>query len=142
MTHRHAVPAACLAAVAALALLAPRPAACDDDRRPSPHLALAVSLPPLPPPWVAAVLPPPPPGPWAGPSLSVYYGWLAANRSAYLARWGWNPWRVARSEAWHGGYRAGLDARAAHSVRVAWTPGRGHGRGHGGHDRDRGHRDD
>jgi hypothetical protein len=120
MTHRHAVPAACLAAVAALALLAPGPAAaCDDDRRPSPHLALAVSLPPLPPPWVAD-----------------------ANRSAYLARWGWNPWRVARSEAWHGGYRAGLDARAAHSVRVAWTPGRGHGRGHGGHDRDRGHRDD
>jgi len=140
MTHRHAVPAACLAAVTALALLVPRPtAACDEHRRPAPRLTVSVPLPPLPPPWVAAVLPPPPPGSWAGPSLSVHYRWLDANRAAYLARWGWNPWRVARYDAWYGGYRAGLDARAAPPGRVA----RAHDRGHGhGHDRDRGHRDD
>jgi hypothetical protein len=76
-------------------------------------------------------------------SLTVYYRWLDANRAAYLARWGWNPWRVARYDAWYGGYRAGLDARWAPLGRLAWSPDGGHDRKHGrGHDRDRGHRDD
>lgn len=127
MNHRRAVVlAACLASAATL--LAPRPAAaCDDDRRPAPASLGAL---PLPPPWVAVVLPPPPPGPWGGPSLSVHYRWLDANRAAYLARFGWNPWRVARYDAWYRDYRAALDLRAAPPLRVAWEHGRGHGRGH------------
>jgi hypothetical protein len=143
MTHRHAVPAACLAAFAAATLLAPRLAAACDDDRPATRLAVPVSLPPLPPPWVATVLPPPPPGAWGGPSLSVHYRWLDANRAAFLARWGWNPWRVARYDAWYGAYRAGLDARAAPPGRIAWARQGGNGRGHGhGNDRGRGHHDD
>jgi len=128
MSRRHAFAASLLAALAALA---PRPAsACDDDhRRP---VVVSVPLPaplPLPPPWVAAVLPPPRahgPG-----SLSVYRGWLEANRAAYLARWGWNPWRVARYESWYVGYRAGLDARWTGPERHArgWVRGHGHDRG-------------
>ena len=142
MTHRNAV-AACLAAFAAAALLVPRPASAHDGRwRPIPRLA--VPLPPAPPPWVAAVLPPPPPLAFRGaPSLSVYYGWLDANRAAFRVRWGWNPWRVARYDAWYGGYRAGLDARRSPPGHMAWAHGRGYDRGYDrGHDRDRGHRDD
>lgn len=124
--------AACIAATATL--LAPRPAAAhDDDRRPV--AAFAVSLPPAPPPWVVAVLPPPAPGPWGGYSPYVYSRWLEANRSAYLARFGWNPWRVSRYEAWYRGQRAALAVRAAPPVRVAWDHDRGNGRGHGRRDR-------
>ena len=143
MTRRTAAIATCLSALAAVAFLAPRPASAHDDlRRPGP--ILAVSLPPAPPPWVVAVLPPPPPqASWGGSSLSVYHGWLDANRAAYLARWGWNPWRVARYDAWYGGYRAALDARWAPPGRLAWSTDRGHDRKHGrGHERDRSHRDD
>ena len=142
MIHRNAAIAACLAATASAALLVPRFAAAhDDDRRPV--VAFAVSLPPAPPPWVVAVLPPPP-LPWRqGPaSLSVTYRWLDANRAAYLARWGWNPWRVARYEAWYGGYRAALDARWTNRGHLARAPDRRNdrwsdrrdGRGHGPHD--------
>ncbi len=140
MNRRHAIAfAACLAAAT---LLAPRPASAHDDAR-RPAVSLAVSLPPAPPPWVIAVLPPPPP-PWRqGPAtLSVYYRWLDANRAAYLARWGWNPWRVARYEAWYGSYRAGLDARFSNRGHLARAPDRWNdrwddrrdGRGHGRHD--------
>jgi hypothetical protein len=135
MTHRHAVPAACLAAITAVALLAAVPAsALDDHYRPT--AAVTVAL-PAPPPWVAAALPPP--GPWVQPSPNVYYGWLDANRAAFLARWGWNPWRVARYDAWYGAYRAGLDVRFAPPGRVAWARHGGNGHGHGngwgrGHD--------
>ena len=137
MTHRNAAIAACLAATASAALLVPRSAAAHDDRRPV--VAFAVSLPPAPPPWVVAVLPPPPPPGRRGPaSLTVYYRWLDANRAAYLARWGWNPWRVARYDAWYGGYRAGLDARHANRGHLARAPDRWNdrrdGRGHGPHD--------
>jgi hypothetical protein len=67
----------------------------------------------------------------------VYAGWLEANRAAYLARFGWNPWRVARYEAWYRGQRAALDLRVRPPVRVAWDHDRGNGRGHDRHD----HRD-
>jgi hypothetical protein len=135
MTHRHAVPAACLAAITAIALLAAVPAsACDEHGRSTAPVTFVL---PAPPPWVAAALPPP--GPWVQPSPSVYYGWLDANRAAFLARWGWNPWRVARYDAWYGAYRAGLDARYAPPGPVAWArrgeKGHGHGNGWGrGHD--------
>jgi hypothetical protein len=61
----------------------------------------------------------------------VHYRWLDANRAAYLARWGWNPWRVARYDAWYGAYRAGLDTRHAPPGPVAWGRRDGNGRGHG-----------
>lgn len=134
MNRRRAIAVALAACLApAVILLAPRRAAAH-DRAPAPTFSVSVALPPAPPPWVAAVLPPPSPGPWGGPSLSVYYRWLEANRAAYLARFGWNPWRVARYDAWHRGYRAALDLRAAPPVRVAWSHGRGNGRGHDRHD--------
>jgi hypothetical protein len=137
MSHR---PAAITAVLAALALVSPRPAAAH-DRAPAPAFAVSVTFPPAPPPWVAAALPPPAPGPWVQPSPGVYYGWLDANRAAFRARWGWNPWRVARYDAWYGAYRAGLDARFAPPGRVAWARhgGKGHGHGNGwgrGHDHD------
>jgi hypothetical protein len=128
MNRRRAVVfAACLTA---LALVSPFRAAAH-DRAPAPTFAVSLTLPPAPPPWVGAVLPPPAPGPWVQPSPRVYYGWLDANRAAYLARWGWNPWRVARYDAWFRAYRAGLDARFAPAP-VAWArPGGNDGRGHG-----------
>jgi len=138
MSHR---PVAFAAVLVALAAAAPRPAVAH-DRAPAPGFAVSVALPPLPPPWVAAVLPPPPPRAWGGPSLAVHYRWLDANRAAYLARWGWNPWRVARYDAWYGAYRAGLDARYAPPGPVAWARRDGKGRGHGfGNGRGRGHDD-
>jgi len=135
MSHR---PVAFAAVLVALAAAAPHPASAH-DRAAAPGFAVSVALPPLPPPWVAAVLPPPPPRAWGGPSLAVHYRWLEANRAAYLARWGWNPWRVARYDAWYGAYRAGLDARYAPPGPVAWARRDGKGRGHGngwgrGHD--------
>ena len=63
---------------------------------------------------------------------------LDANRAAYLARWGWNPWRVARYEAWYGGYRARLDARWTAPGRLARAPDRWDDRRD---DRGGGHRD-
>jgi hypothetical protein len=133
MNHR---PALFAAALSLLALSAPRLAAAHDDdhRRTS---GVAVALAPPPPYWVAAVLPPPPPsGPWGGPSPNVYYGWLDANRAAFLARWGWNPWRVARYESWYRGYRADLDARWTMPDRHGRKHGPDRGRGHGHADRD------
>ena len=138
MSHRAAAVLAVLAA-----LVAPL-AASAHDRAPAPTFAVSVALPPVPPPWVVAALPPPGPGPWAHLSPSVYYGWLDANRAAFLARWGWNPWRVARYDAWYGAYRAGLNARFAPPGPVAWARpgGNGHGRGHGnGWGRGHGHDD-
>ena len=128
MSRRHALAASLLAV---LAMSGPRAAsACDGGRRAP--VAHAVPLPaplPLPPPWVAAVLPPPRAAVAVSPS--VYLGWLEANRAAYLARWGWNPWRVARYESWYAGYRAGLDARWTGPERHArgWSRGHGHDRG-------------
>src|SRR5512137_420369 len=120
--------------LASLAALGPgTAAACDDDRRSPVVVSIPLPAPlPLPPPWVVTVLPPPR---LAGPaSLSVYAGWLEANRAAYLARWGWNPWRVARYESWYAGQRAVIDARLRGPGRHArgWDRGRGHGhdRGH------------
>jgi hypothetical protein len=136
MSHR---PVAFAAVLVALAAAAPRPASAH-DRAPAPGFAVSVALPPLPPPWVAAVLPPP--RAWGGHSLAVHYRWLDANRAAYLARWGWNPWRVARYDAWYGAYRAGLDARYAPPGPVAWARRDGKGRGHGfGNGWGRGHDD-
>lgn len=139
MIHRRVL---ALSLLAALAALAPRPAtACDDDRRSPVVVSIPLPAPlPLPPPWVAAVLPPPRA---AGPvSLSVYMGWLEANRAAYLARWGWNPWRVARYQSWYAGQRAVLDARFTAPERHARGWGHGHGRGNGhGHGHDRGRPD-
>jgi hypothetical protein len=133
MNRSNAAVAASLAAILAATLLAPRSAAAHDDgRRPVP--SFAVTLPPAPPPWVAVVLPPPP-GHRALPSPSVYYRWLDANRAAYLARWGWNPWRVARYEAWYGDYRTGLDARWTAGRRLAWAPDHRDERGRGHRDR-------
>ena len=126
-------PVLALSLLAALASLAPRPAsACDDDRRRPVVVSVPLLAPlPLPPPWVAAVLPPPRahgPG-----SLSVYRGWLEANRAAYRARWGSHPWRMARYASWYAGYRAGLEARLPGPELHAhgWDRGRGHGNGHG-----------
>jgi hypothetical protein len=118
MSHR---PAACLAAAAALLAAAPALAAAH-DRGPAAAFSVSVALPPVPPPWVVASLPPPAPGPWVQVSPAVHYGWLDANRAAFIARWGWSPWRVARHDGWYRGY-----------------PARGHGYGNGwarGHDRD------
>jgi hypothetical protein len=134
-------PAISLSAAFALAALVASPAparACE----PSPRVTVgvAVPFPPAPPPWVAAALPPPVAVPGAPIALSVYLAWLDANRAAYLARWGWNPWRVARYDAWYREWRAGLDERWT-PRRVAWAPARGHGYGHGKHE-GRGHHDD
>jgi hypothetical protein len=139
MSHR---PATCLAvtvvAAVAIALAVPLPAAAHDGV-PGPSFTFSVGLPPAPPPWVAAALPPPWPCAPGRISPTVYYGWLDANRAAFLARWGWNPWRVARYEGWYRGYRAGLDAAFAPPARVALAHGRGYGHsrgngwGHGHH---------
>jgi hypothetical protein len=133
MSRRHALAAALLAALAASG---PRlAAACDDGR----HAPVVVSVPlpaplPLPPPWVAAVLPPPRLAAAAPPS--AYLGWLEANRAAYRARWGWNPWRMARYASWYAGYRAGIEARLPGPALHAQGGARGRGHGHGhGHDR-------
>jgi hypothetical protein len=135
MSHR---PAAVVAVLAALAVVAPR-AATAHEPAPAATFAISVALPPAPPPWVVAALPPPAPGPRVQVTPAVYYGWLDANRAAFMARWGWNPWRIARYDAWYGAYRAGLDARFAPPARVAWARhgGKGHGNGWGGgHGRD------
>jgi hypothetical protein len=134
MSHR---PAACLLAAAALVLAAPTLATAR-EHAPGPSIAVTAAV-PFPPPWVVAALPPPAPGPWGQIVPTVYYGWLDANRAAFMARWGWNPWRVARYDAWYGAYRAGLDARFAPPPRYARAHGHGNGNRYGwgrGHDRD------
>ncbi len=139
MTVRPAPLLACIAVAAALSL--PSPATAHEGHG-RPVVSVAVPLPPAPPPWVAGVLPPPAPGPWGQPSLTVYLAWLDANRAAYLARFGWNPWRVARYESWYRPYRAGLVAWQPPPPAVAWHRGewrghggeRGRGPGRGGHD--------
>jgi hypothetical protein len=126
MSHR---PVCLLAAAAVLVLAAPGLATAH-DRGPTAAFSVSVALPPVPPPWVVAALPPPAPAPWVQVSPAVYYGWLDANRAAFMARWGWNPWRVARYDGWYRGYRAGLDARLAPPPRLARVHGHGNGRGH------------
>jgi hypothetical protein len=114
MSHR---PAAFVAAAAVL--LAAPALATARDHAPTAAFAVTVALPPV------------------QMSPQVYYGWLDANRAAFMARWGWNPWRVALYDGWYREHRAGLDARFAPPPRLARV--HGHGRGNGwarGPDRD------
>jgi hypothetical protein len=54
---------------------------------------------------------------WEARELLREYGLLDQERARFQRRWGWNPWRVARFDAWYGQRRAELDGRWAEMVR-------------------------
>jgi hypothetical protein len=129
-------------ALAAAVLLAAPPAEAggDDHRRPDPRgdwiapppaVAVAVSLPPFPR-WLALVAPPPPAAaPWTPRAVALHHRWLDVARAAFYARGVATPWRIARFEAWHRAYRAGLDHQWTLVARAAPPGWRGGRRGHG-----------